>query len=354
MLKVYEITKDLFISGTITPGSEEDVASKFGLIISLIKPSEISYDVSVIKERGCEVISVPIDVYSLPTVLVTYDLVSRIKYVIRGGGRVLIHCRDGKSRSCALAAAYLIVEEGLSSIDALTRVKLIRGSILISDLQLRRLKLLEYLVNRLGCSGLRAIHYFGSRFNYGDSLPHASQTLEISYYLIRELGKDLSMSKTDEVVTLIASALHDVGRKYGEYKHDIRSYELIRDSIELYSAFGYEIRDAVAWVARFHRVSSGNPLECNELNDIIKWCVARATAIVRVANTLASNPRYEVINVLSDIDDSCLNVRIEWINNVDKEFLNVINKSLTRASELLTNILGVNDLRIYHEEVYLG
>lgn len=354
MLRIYEITKGLFISGAIAAGSEKEVASKFRLIISLAKPDEVNYDVSLIEGRGCRVISVPISPSLLPTVLVTYNLISKIKNEIRGGGKVLIHCRDGKSRSCALAAAYLIIEEGLSLIDALIRVKLIRGSILISDLQLRRLKLLEYLVNRLGCSGLRAIHYFGSRFNYGDSLPHASQTLEISYYLIRELGKDLSMSRTDEVVTLIASALHDVGRKYGEYKHDMRSYELIRDSTELYSAFGCEIRDAAAWVARFHRLSSGNPLECRELNNIIKWCVARATAIVRVANTLASNPKYEVINVLSDIDNSYLNIRVEWINNVDRGFLDEVNESLIKASELLTNILGVNDVRVYHEEVYLG
>merc|ERR1712007_83657 len=40
-----------------------------------------------------------------------------------GGGRVLLHCHEGKSRSVALCLAYLVTRERRSLADALAHVK---------------------------------------------------------------------------------------------------------------------------------------------------------------------------------------------------------------------------------------
>jgi len=352
-LRYYYINENLAVAGNVPKGKEGVVCRNFRLIIALLEPNELVYDVSLMRELGCEVLVIPTRPGTLPTVLLMYELINRIKYLLSSGSKVLIHCSNGKSRSCALATAYLMTEENTSLIDALTRVKLVRGSVLITEHQLRRLKILEYLLSRLTSKGLDAMYVFGGRFNFGDSLNHASRTIEVSYYLMRELGRELGLSRVEEVTTLLASGLHDIGRKYCIEGHEVRSYELIRDSIELYSVFGSEVREATAWVARYHRVGSGNPLESRELPPTIKWCVVRATSILRIANVLASSPKHEVCNITADISGSDLIMRVEWLELPPNKFVSELNNSLIKASELLLNILGVSDLRVTHEEVYI-
>jgi protein-tyrosine phosphatase len=47
---------------------------------------------------------------------------------IEGGGRVLVHCNAGLSRSITLAVAYIMRFEGKSLADAFARVKAVRKS----------------------------------------------------------------------------------------------------------------------------------------------------------------------------------------------------------------------------------
>ena len=50
------------------------------------------------------------------------DAVEFIKQAVDEGGRILVHCVAGRSRSVSCVVAYLIASQGLSSEDAIALV----------------------------------------------------------------------------------------------------------------------------------------------------------------------------------------------------------------------------------------
>ena len=66
---------------------------------------------------------------------------------IRSGGKVLVHCLMGLSRSATIAIAYLMIKRGLTVEDALKKVRKARG-IRPNDGFLRQLICLQYDLRR--------------------------------------------------------------------------------------------------------------------------------------------------------------------------------------------------------------
>ncbi|XP_054262778.1 dual specificity phosphatase 28 [Macrosteles quadrilineatus] len=123
---VSRITPSLFLSGA--PAVREDVLVSLG----------VSYVVSVAPElpppplppQVALVLRVPLK--DLPS----EDLLSRlhtttdtIQQVIEGGGRVLVHCVAGVSRSAAIVLAYLVKHQRLPLHDAFTHLRACRPAV---------------------------------------------------------------------------------------------------------------------------------------------------------------------------------------------------------------------------------
>jgi len=73
-------------------------------------------------ERGLEVVEVIGLVDGENSPVVFSEAVESLATLVKRHGKVLVHCRAGKSRSLAVAAAYLVRSEGLSPDAALTKV----------------------------------------------------------------------------------------------------------------------------------------------------------------------------------------------------------------------------------------
>eukprot|EP01004_Peranema_trichophorum_P002471 NODE_1526_length_1917_cov_42.138796_g1294_i0.p1 GENE.NODE_1526_length_1917_cov_42.138796_g1294_i0~~NODE_1526_length_1917_cov_42.138796_g1294_i0.p1 ORF type:complete len:210 (-),score=25.63 NODE_1526_length_1917_cov_42.138796_g1294_i0:1195-1824(-) len=74
-----------------------------------------------------------LDVAEFPDNDVTPMLMKAVKYIDDAkllGGRVLLHCRKGISRSAALAVVYLVLRAGFNWSDAYTLVKEKRGGVI--------------------------------------------------------------------------------------------------------------------------------------------------------------------------------------------------------------------------------
>ena len=92
---------------------------------------------------------------------------------------MLIYCSGGYSRTCTLAAAYMILSD-LSIDDALRKIADKTSKTLVIS---RALRLLEKLVSLLGSDGLSSIIQFAERFKYGWGERHSSLVTEYSLKL---------------------------------------------------------------------------------------------------------------------------------------------------------------------------
>lgn len=80
-----------------------------------------------------------------PTPLQTKLGVELIDSVVKDGKKVYVHCQVGHGRSPTLVAAYFILKEGLSSDEAIAKVKAGRAEAHPTDRQVEFLKQLESL-----------------------------------------------------------------------------------------------------------------------------------------------------------------------------------------------------------------
>ena len=80
--------------------------------------------------------------------------------MVASHGRVLVHCRAGRSHSVAVVAGHLVVTEGTSTTDALSRVSALRASFVAPELRaaVERLAAVDGADERERDSGETTIH----------------------------------------------------------------------------------------------------------------------------------------------------------------------------------------------------
>ncbi len=102
-------------------------------------------------------------VYPVPDASVNRNILLAlllIKKKIDEGKKVYVHCEGGCGRSGTLAAAWLILFEGLDTIESINKVFRARGCGPESEVQIEFLEFLEHFKN-MGVKGiLEALKYF--------------------------------------------------------------------------------------------------------------------------------------------------------------------------------------------------
>ncbi|MCD6428663.1 MAG: dual specificity protein phosphatase family protein [Desulfurococcales archaeon] len=342
------IDDNVACSPMITGADIKKIAEEFDLVISLTDVGELRYNPEELSELGVEYVNEPVEEFSAPNILRLFKLAYRIYNKALSGGRVLIHCSGGYSRSCTLATAYLVLKD-LSAGDALKKIaERAKDALAISAAQLRALKLLEKLVSLLGVDGIASIIQFAERFRYGWGEEHSSLVTEYSLELSSYLKKPLGLDTLTEQVLAASSIVHDVGAVYDPKEHHIKSYELVSNSLDIYSALGHETREAVAWAAYHHRRKAWNPL----INSKVPlWCrpiVARASAILQVADALATitSARIREVEVIMDAEGSSLALHLKWGEGAASEVADLAERIIKEKAMLLAFMLGINEKEI--------
>ncbi len=342
------IDDNVACSPMITEADIRKIAEEFDLVISLADASELRYNPERFSELGVEYVNESVKEFSAPNILRLFKLAYRIYNKALSGGKVLVHCSGGYSRSCTLAAAYLVLKD-LSVGDALKKIAgRARDALAISAAQLRTLKLLEKLVSLLGVDGVASIIQFAERFRYGWGEEHSSLVTEYSLELSNYLKKPLGLDTLTEQVLAASSIVHDVGAVYDPKEHHAKSYELVSNSLEIYSVLGYETREAVAWAAYHHRRKVWNPLVNNKMP---LWCrpiVARVSAILQVADALATitSARIREVEVITDADGYSLILHLKWEGSATSEIVDFAERIIKEKTVLLAFMLGINEKEI--------
>jgi len=342
----YEFIDDyVAISPMITNQNISNVVDTFDLIIVL--DSDLVYDINRLGRSGVRVIFEPIDEGLAHTILKSYEIIRKIISYVMDGKKVLIQCKRGLSRSRALAAQYLIFK-GYDLDETIRRITRVYDVRYFSKYQLSSVKVFHYVLKLLTHKGLNAIYVFGKRFNYGKGLLHASLTLEYSALIINALKNVIGLTRNEEIAILVSSALHDVGFKYDPKHHNIKSFELIRDSMEVTEVFGHLIRDLSAWIAYYHNFTDESFMNEINIDPYLKDNIIDCVAILQLANTLSNIINYRVasIDVFIDID---IIIKIVW-NKIGDEVFKLDNVVNNRC-RLLSNVLGVRSIKLIHDEI---
>jgi len=351
-LMVTHVDDHVACSPMITDADIQEVANEYDLIISLAETYELRYSPKKFYELGVEYIFEQVSEFTAPNVLRLFKLAYRVYNKALSGGKVLIHCSGGYSRSCTLAAAYMILNE-LSTEDALRKIATKTSRPLtVSRSQLRTLRLLEKLIQLLGPDGLASIIQFAERFKYGWGEEHSALVTEYSLELSNNLKEALGLDTLTEQVIATSSIVHDVGAIYDPDKHHVKTYELVSNSLEVYSVLGHETREAVAWAAYHHRRREWNPLTKSK---VPLWCrpiVARASAVLQIADAIASVTGAEVREVELYPSNGDLILHLKWGGSINHEVAEHTEQLIRSKSKLLTYLLGVSNSRviIMHDE----
>lgn len=180
---------------------------------------------------------------------------------------------------------------------------------------------------------IAAAKTYGQKFNY-DHL-HAGQVARLAESIFIQTRKLLGLNKSDLVILLIASYLHDIGRYVNDRDHHKHSEYLIA-AASLPSISGIRLAKA-ALIARNHRhfaIKLNPKLVASLTNtDIIK--LEKLTAILRLANALDRSHS----QVISDVTvthkkaQNRLNFKINARGNVALE-----KWAFNYARELFQNI----------------
>ena len=347
------INDNIACSPMITNAQVHRIAEEFDLVVSLAEVHELKYNPKKFSELGVEYIIEPVKEFSVPNILRFFKLAYRIYNKVLGGGKVLIHCSSGYSRSRTLAAAYMILSD-LSTDDALRKIAgKTSKALVVSRAQLRALRLLEKLVSLLGPDGLASIIQFAERFKYGWGEQHSSLVTEYSLELGNYLKNPLGLDTLTEQIVATSSIVHDVGAIYDPKEHHAKSYELVNHSLEVYSVLGHETREAVAWTVYHHKRKTWNPL----INDKLPlWCrpvVARASAVLQIADAIASTTDVKVCEIEVYIDnEEALTLHLLWGSSISSKIAGYTEQLIKEKSKLLTYILGIDSykLNIVHSE----
>jgi hypothetical protein len=326
------------------PRDLSDIVSEFRAVVSLAEPWEMRYDPSILEEIGVKFLHVPTPDFTAPTLLRLYSTAKWVMDNVMKGFRVLIHCYGGVGRSCTVAAAYLILK-GMSADEAIWEVRSLKRNAVGSPHQVRNLRLLDDLLNIIDPEALDAIMVFGDRFKYGRGLDHASRVLEYTLELIRDLGRSLGIDETIKKIITVAAIVHDIGAKYDEEKHHIKSYEQIRNSLEILHYFGNDLRELIAWTAYHHRRSTWNPMQNDKIPDWWRATVTRSAAILQLADALDSYPGMAPLSIRTEAGDS-LNIYIE-LRNYDETSFEYLKAKVIEKSRLLASVLGVNAVNVF-------
>ena len=97
------INDNIACSSMITNAQVHRIAEEFDLVVSLAEVHELKYNPKKFSELGVEYIIESVKEFSVPNILRFFKLAYRIYNKVLGGGKVLIHCSGGYSRSRTLA-----------------------------------------------------------------------------------------------------------------------------------------------------------------------------------------------------------------------------------------------------------
>ncbi len=342
----YEFIDDyVAVSPIITSQDIYNISSTFDLIVIL--DSNLTYDINKLRRSGTRVIFEPIDEGLTHTILKSYEIIKEMISQVMNGRKVLIQCRRGLSRSRTLAVQYLIFK-GYDLGEAIRRVTGGYDLRHFSRYQLSNIKVFNYVLKLLTHRGLNAIYVFGRKFNYGKGLLHASLTLEYSSLIINALKDIIGLTKSEEIALLVSSALHDVGFKYDPKHHNIKSFELIRNSMEVTEVFGHLIRDLSAWIAYYHNFTDEKLMSEINVDSYLRDYIIECVAILQLANILSNITNYRVASMDFFIDIDAV-IQITW-SRVGNEVLK-LDSVIKNKCRLLSNVLGVRSIRLIHDEI---
>lgn len=148
-LRVVVLDKGFSFGPAPTNAELSRLSREYTHVVALTYPSEVRYDVNLLRNSGVEVLELPVPDFRSPPLL---DLIFVVEWVLSKtslGGRVYVHCARGYGRSATVAAAYLMRKYGKNWLESVDKVRRLREGSLESVEQLSVLKAYDTLIRYL-------------------------------------------------------------------------------------------------------------------------------------------------------------------------------------------------------------
>ncbi len=277
----------------------EYIAKNFDLVVAVCLDEELQYSVDLLHDinRNVEFIHLNTPDFGIPLFSDMYLILEKIIDVIRGGGRVFIHCVGGKGRSGTIAAAYLMRRYGYTAEDAIRKVREFRPGAIETRIQELLLETYENVLKTFTLQEIKTIHQLGEKYSWADLGDHLTATAVHATRIFNQLRDHLKLTWIDFKPLFIGSYLHDIGRATGsERNHHEHSYRIIRE--ELDNRIDVRTKEIAALVALHHRRRT-DPREDSRCRDYLDL-ILKLASIVRIADLTSKIVEDIIIKVESD------------------------------------------------------
>ena len=165
---------------------------------------------------------------------------------------------------------------------------------------------------------------------------HVGQVRQLADQMASQLVHELVLGEDARLVLNCAALLHDVGWHFGQRKHHLRSYELIKAGG--LSGFTADQVEQIALVARYHRKARPKLKHqaFAQLNAMDRQTVTNLAAILRVADGLDRSHR----SVVQDVEVRCDDRTVQLILEPRFDDIEVELWAADRKKKLLEMVLG--------------
>ncbi len=129
---------DSYVAFSPMPSDRDviNIAMVFKAVVILVHSYELEYNIDYLKLLGIDVLHIPVDDFSAPSVDVLHDIVKWIIDRVEKGLKVLVHCRGGKGRSGVVVAAYLMYRYCIDPDEAIEIVRNLAGNAIEAEKQI--------------------------------------------------------------------------------------------------------------------------------------------------------------------------------------------------------------------------
>ncbi len=322
-------------SPALEPQHVRDVVREFSTVVSLVHEDEAIFPAAELADSGVQVVVAPVEPAKLHYLLTLLQLVKVVVEAVRRGGKVLVTCLNGRGRSCALVATYLVFKYGLTADEAIRVVRSKRPGAIDSYYQIRVVRRFYYLNSIVGCERFLKLLNL-SYWRLKGKLPRVSSVIEYSLDLTDALRTYVNLTK-EESTALIATPL----LCYLAGSHRGLNAELLEEVL------GKRVACIAAEISAEWCALGGKEVPALTSGKDFTKSVARALPVLQLADALASNPAVRFWEVRAEVvPKSTLLVELLVECSTDFQTVNKVVEKVRGASRPILDLLGLKELEV--------